>query len=219
MSAKKGTSNSILKAGDSTAWIDPGAFGTSGIVKLRVYLDCFVARSEAIGVTKLTRGFIDDLRVNQTGRANNLIDKLGLGSSIKLKTFKSASKLSEQLISEHLDKDDFYQGNGEFAYYLTVGAAATSGRVKRLPEFDHKKRGTRRKVKPNKTQYYRIDSLFRHLRNAFAHGQVRRFDSEGAIIWALQDANTRGSVTSRMCLKESSLDEWVSLIEARRSKK
>ena len=216
MSARRRVERATLKVDASSDWIKPECFEGEALEKLRLYLDCFVARSEAIGVTKLTSGFIDDLRVDRTQRVNSLMSQMRLKTDIDMKTFKSTGDLAQWLNSIDRDDNTFFEAGGEFAYYLTVSSSAASKRVKRLSEFAHKAAKTSRQIKPNRTQFYRLDSLFRNLRNAFAHGQVKRFIMNGEAYWALQDSNSRQSITSRMCLSETSLDNIVSLIDKRR---
>lgn len=54
-----------------------------------------------------------------------------------------------------------------------------------------------------------VDSLFRHIRNSFAHGSFQTKIVQGASYLVLQDGNTKGKMSSRMVLKTERLETWI----------
>ena len=61
-----------------------------------------------------------------------------------------------------------------------------------------------------KDKYLQVDALFRHLRNAIAHGafQIKEVDS-GKRICVFQDASNSGDLSARLVIKEKTLREWI----------
>lgn len=56
-----------------------------------------------------------------------------------------------------------------------------------------------------------LDTLFAHVRNAFAHGRVSVFEDDAGRTYALED-EYRGDRNARMILKESTLLSWSELV-------
>lgn len=73
--------------------------------------------------------------------------------------------------------------------------------------------------------YIRVDdnelmSIFRHLRNSFAHGRFNVIDSNGEQYFLFEDRSTRIDkkkntypVSARMILRKSTLLKWITIIE------
>ena len=73
--------------------------------------------------------------------------------------------------------------------------------------------------------YIRVDdnelmSIFRHLRNSFAHGRFNVIDSNGEQYFLFEDRSTRIDkkkntypISARMILRESTLLKWIEIIE------
>ena len=210
-----------LKAADNRSWISNKPLSSEAEKKLRIYLWRFVYGSEAIGCTSQTRGFIKDLHINTSDKAFNFLSNLGLKTStarVAFKTCDAATKLGSYLREDTKDGDDFIFSENEF-FYMTYGCPAPlSKMVKLLPEFKPRAPLKNGKKRQNKSNYYRIDSFFRHIRNCFAHGQCTvRNDNAGGRWWALQDSNAKGNVTFRALVRESTIDGWVKLISDRDS--
>lgn len=215
MSSKKTLVRSALRADDSTGWIKTSKSVVDSPILPRLMVR-FVYLSEARGVSKSREGFIKDLRVDRSERARSLYKKFELDGAVRLRAFSSPDDLGQALKSEGLSDNSFVQCHDEFAFFLFSGHAAITKRVGELPEF---KKGAKRKSgskRQNKSEFYRLDSLFRHLRNSLAHGQCMRIENaEGEAVWALQDSNARGIVTSRLLLREATLSEWIELVNKR----
>lgn len=215
MSSKKTLVRSALRADDSTGWIKTSKSVVDSPILPRLMVR-FVYLSEARGVSKSREGFIKDLRVDRSERARSLYKKFELDGAVRLRAFSSPDDLGQALKSEGLSDNSFVQCHDEFAFFLFSGHAAITKRVGELPEF---KKGAKRKSgskRQSKSEFYRLDSLFRHLRNSLAHGQCMRIENaEGEAVWALQDSNARGIVTSRLLLREATLSEWIELVNKR----
>lgn len=215
MSSEKTSVRSALRADDSTGWMKSSKSVVDSPILSRLMVR-FVYLSEAHGVSKSREGFIKDLRVDRSERARSLYKKFELDGAVRLRAFSSPDDLGQALKSEGLSDNSFVQCHDEFAFYLFSGHAAISKRVGELPEF---KKGAKRKSgskRQNKSEFYRLDSLFRHLRNSLAHGQCMRMENaKGEAVWALQDSNARGIVTSRLLLRETTLSKWIDLVNNR----
>lgn len=215
MSSKKTSARSALRSDDSAGWIKPSMSAVESPLLSRLMVR-FVYLSEAHGVSKSREGFIKDLRVDRSERARSLYNKFELDGTVCLRAFSSPDDLGQALKNEGLSDNDFVHYDNEFAFFIFSGYSAVSSRVGELSEF---KKGAKRKSgqkRQNKSDFYRLDSLFRHLRNSLAHGQCMRIESaKGGAVWALQDSNARGVVTSRMLLRETTLFEWVELVNGR----
>ena len=197
----------------SPSWLSNQCSEKDTVQILRKCLLRFVFEAECIGSSKQTKGFIDDLDVNSESRVRNFISYLSLDNQEKIhfRYFNSTSELEKALKEDGYDSDDFIDGDKEFIYMVFGGTRATAARVKQLPVFCREKQ--KGKTRAKKADFYRIDSLFRHLRNALAHGQCRRVvKNQGTYYWAIQDNNAKGSITARMLLSEETLDKWLDLL-------
>lgn len=216
MTARKKISSSPLLTNESERWIATKPLTGEGKEKIQRYLLRFVTESEAIGVTGSTNGFIDDLSINTTERASSFLLQMRLKADIKFKAFNTPADLAKGLRDGGLADDSFTRATFEFVYLCSPGLPGVAKRVKELKEFapgEAKKKGKKRQ---NKSEFHRLDAVFRHLRNAFAHGRFCRLENaSGDAVWALQDSNSRGKVTARLLIKESTLDEWLKLLMGR----
>ncbi len=218
MASKKASAKSVhsaLRADGSTGWLKLSASMVESPLLPRLLVR-FVYLSEAHGVTKCREGFIKDLHVDRSERARSLFNKFEQDGRVHFRAFTSPDDLGQALRNEGLSDNDFVEHKIEFVFILFAGHAAVSKRVNELAEF---KKGAKRKSgskRQNKSDFYRLDSLFRHLRNSLAHGQCLRIEKpDGTAVWALQDSNARGVVTSRMLLQEATLSAWIELVNKR----
>lgn len=62
-----------------------------------------------------------------------------------------------------------------------------------------------------------LNALFYHIRNSFAHGRFDVVKSEADSIFVMEDVNKK-NVSARMVLKESTLLNWIDIIEHGESK-
>ena len=205
-----------LQAAKSEGWIDKTPLDGKGKEKLKHYLQRFVAETEAMDSSKRTGGFIDDLEIYTTERVRSFQLQMMLGESVAFRSFEDPGRFGEALREMNLADDSFLESNVEFVYLCSSSSGALAKRINRLKEFRPNQPKKRDRKRQNKSEFRRLDALLRHLRNAFAHGQFRRVKQEdGAFVWALQDSNSRGRVTARFLLKESTLDSWETLIFGR----
>lgn len=206
----------ILKVDNSVIWTDDEPLSSNRLLKLRRYASRFVMESEAIGATKQTNGFIKDLSISTTQRVRSFIRSLSLDYDVLYAAVGDPEKLTALLQKEKLDGKDYIEAEVPFCFFVFSGLSVVSKQVNELKEFrsgEAKKSGS---AKQNKSEFYRLDCLFRHLRNSIAHGQYKcleKVDKEP--MWAFQDSNSRGVITARMVLPESILDSWEQLIYSR----
>lgn len=216
MSKPKKNACRPLLTSKSESWITSEILNPEGKEKLQKYLLRFVTESEAIGVTRTTKGFIDDLRINTTGRATSFLTYMCLKNGIDFRSFNSPASLANGLEDNALNTDRFINEATEFVYLCCSPVSPVIARIKQLAVFDPSRNPKKGKRRQNKSEFYRLDAVFRHLRNAFAHGQFRRIvQADGTVVWALQDSNTKGRVTARALVKETTLDSWYGLLMKR----
>ena len=202
-----------LLSAKSESWIGKTPLDKEGVERLQLYLQRFVAETEAIDSTRQTGGFIDDLSIYTTERASSFFLQMRLGESICFRTFEDPNRLGKALREDDLAADSFFETSSEFVYLCNSSSSALTKRIANLKEFQPDAPRKHGKKRQNKSEFRRLDALFRHLRNAFAHGQYKRIERhDGTVVWALQDSNSRGRVTARFLLNEKTLDSWRGLI-------
>lgn len=61
-----------------------------------------------------------------------------------------------------------------------------------------------------------IMSMFRHIRNAFAHGRLNMREVNGECVFVMEDLGDRkkDKVSARMILRKSTLLKWIDIIES-----
>ena len=215
--AKK-TNTSPLEAAGNSSWIKAEKLSDESADALKNYLKRFVCEAECLESSRLTNGFIKDFKIDRTERATKLMTYMRLegDSSLRFRACATPSKLADALAEDNLDSDLFLESQSEFVYITFSGTAQLKRSLDALQEF---KKGSKRKKgrkKQNRSVFYRLDFVQRHLRNAFAHGQFRIVNPLAEDpCWALQDANSRGRITSRMLLKQSTLNSWMNLFYQR----
>lgn len=201
-------------------WISGEILKDAAGEKLKMYLRRFVYECEALGCSDQTKGFIKDLRIDRTDRARSFMRSMFEKNSpaVTIRYCGDAATLLSYLREDGRD-DDFILGEDEFVYFVASCNTLLSSSVSGLTAFKQtSKQGKRRKSKTKeiKVEFYRLDSVLRHIRNAFAHGQVRVSTLvSGEVYWSLQDRNSKGFITARMHLKQSTLDLWVTLLDTR----
>lgn len=217
MASKKKSIANPLPCGQSEGWISKTSFDEEEKKKLKIYLLRFVSESEAIEASRLTGGFIADLTINTTVNATSFLAQMRLkDSDISFRSFESPNDLARGLRDDLIANDDFLVYEGEFVYICNSTLVSVAKEINKLKEFAPNQKKKEGKKRQNKSEFRRLDAIFRHLRNSFAHGQFTRFKKDdGSYYWALQDANSKGRVTARCLLKESTLDSWVNLITLR----
>lgn len=217
MASKKKSIADALPCGQSEGWISKTSFDEEEKKKLKTYLLRFVSESEAIEASRLTGGFITDLTINTTVNATSFLAQMRLkDSDISFRSFESPNELARGLRDDLIANDDFLVYEGEFVYICNSTLVSVAKEINKLKEFAPNQKKKEGKKRQNKSEFRRLDAIFRHLRNSFAHGQFTRFKKDdGSYYWALQDANSKGRVTARCLLKESTLDSWVNLITLR----
>ena len=65
--------------------------------------------------------------------------------------------------------------------------------------------------KKDKSQFL---CLFRHIRNAVAHGRVRIINAGKNTAFVFEDVNPKNKISARIILRKSTLLKWIDMIEA-----
>jgi hypothetical protein len=112
--------------------------------------------------------------------------------------FDSAKKLKSCLIDAKMAADKVPSGTIERVYFV------------QSPKSVLKKYGMSSIPGSHRT-FLEIDGLFRHLRNAIAHGycaRVKRGKNGREPFWFLQDVNTNGMISARIYVSSETLTSW-----------
>ena len=199
-----------LVAKENAGWLDKSVIDPQRREKLNTYAMRFLFECEAYGTSLRTNGFITDFSLYTTQRVRSFSESLCLNSTVEFVCVSSAGELAAHLVNDGLSNDDFTCIDSQFAYMTFAGMNDLSKKIKELKEFKKGEKKKQGKAKQNKSEFYRFDCLLRHLRNSIAHGQCQPFRfQDGSWAWAFQDSNTKGNITSRMLLKEDTLDSWA----------
>lgn len=182
--------------------------GKANLDNVKRYTYAFVTICEAYGTSKQTKGFIDDMRLNNTKKVSAYYSRL-ISKGIHCRTTLSAAELGQYLMQSGVSGDEFDSSEREFAFYTYGSTKLLCERMALLPEYKKKNKTN----KTNKRDYYRFDSLLRHLRNAFAHGMFAcRNPVDTCTWWMLEDIRKNGVITARFYLKQTTLDTWCDSI-------
>lgn len=196
---------------DHIEWLDGVETLETDLGKLvvREFLLC----SPALEVSARSSGWISRFGVNDSDDAEILFTEM----MKNVQLFKSdgsryASSVKE--VERLLEANDLLDGNfweyGPFAVYTVpndaktqVNKAIDAAVVKNSALKDKKK-------KLVKDKYLRMDSLFRHLRNAIAHGafQIKEMN-DGKRTCVFQDSSTSGDLSARVVIGEEKLRGWI----------
>lgn len=171
-----------------------------------------LVKSPALETTVQSDGFISRFSVADSDDAEVLFQYLLNGVAFyasDTKRYASSADEVERLLSDHgLVAGDFWQ-SGEFAVYTVPSKAITqvNHAVEQLCASNTSLKEQKKTL--IKDKYLQVDALFRHIRNSFAHGafQIKTVDGEKYLI--LQGCNTNGYVSSRMVLKTSRFESWI----------
>lgn len=196
---------------DHIEWLDGVETLETDLGKLvvREFLLC----SPALEVSARSSGWISRFGVNDSDDAEILFTEM----MKNVQLFKSdgnryASSVKE--VERLLEANDLLDGNfweyDSFAVYTVpndaktqVSKAIDAAVVKNSALKDKKK-------KLVKDKYLQMDALFRHLRNAIAHGafQIKEMNN-GKRTCVFQDSSTSGDLSARVVIGEEKLRGWI----------
>lgn len=166
-------------------------------------------RSPAIDVTRFSTGFVERFGVATTDAAEALLEDL-TQDLVLYPDQESAEDLRSVLIKQDLLNGEFWR-HGEFIL-MTINVPNYVAIDLTAPILGSNGALSEQRAACAKRRYRRLDALFRHIRNALAHGQFQRKDNLGDTCYIFQDANIDGNISARMVLSEERLQNWITRI-------
>lgn len=196
---------------DHIEWLDGVETLETDLGKL--VLREFLLYSPALEVSVRSSGWISRFGVNDSDDAEILFTEMM--KNVRLfKSYGSRYANSAKEVETLLEANDLLDGNfweyGSFAVYTVPNDAKTqvskaigAAVVKNSALKDKKK-------KLVKDKYLQMDALFRHLRNAIAHGafQIKEMNN-GKRTCVFQDSSTSGDLSARVVIGEEKLRGWI----------
>mgnify|MGYP004646247385 FL=1 len=173
----------------------------------------FLLCSPALEVSARSKGWISRFGINDSDDAEILFDELTRDvrviKSDGSRYATSASEVERLLCTEGLIAGEFWNA-ASFIVYTVPNEAKTQVNKAVEAATDGNTLFKDKKKTLIKDNYLQVDALFRHLRNAIAHGafQIKEVDS-GKRICVFQDASNSGDLSARLVIKEKTLREWI----------
>ncbi len=159
----------------------------------------------AIGASIRSSGFIDELGITTSALAKEWLRVLDPNHDI-IQFFDSAADLEKETDKRQASNQLF----GPSQYYLCTRSekACLAKSVKRLNEYSESESS---KLGKQATQlimrrYYEVDSVYRHIRNALAHGCFQ-LTSNGRFIFFDTGSDTE-KITALGMLTTTTLEKW-----------
>ena len=179
----------------------------------RFLLREFLLRTPTLEASARSDGWINRFRIHDSDDAETLFEELTTNVRLLRKAnprYASSAKEVEELLRDGGLLEGRFWENAPFAVYTVpndakkqVESAIDSAVSQNSLLKDKKKQLV-------KTKYLQVDALFRHIRNAIAHGafQIKMVDDRHKVC-VFQDSSVSGDLSARIVLGEEILREWV----------
>lgn len=173
----------------------------------------FLLRTPTLEASARSDGWINRFRIHDSDDAEMLFEELTtnvrLLRNVNPRYASSAKEVEKLLREENLLEGRFWESSS-FAVYTVPNDAkkqvesAIDSAVSQNSLLQDKKRQL------VKAKYLQVDALFRHIRNAIAHGafQIKKVDDRHKVC-IFQDSSVSGDLSARIVLGEEILREWV----------
>ncbi len=163
----------------------------------------------ALELSKQSSGFISRFSADKVADAEVLLDDITQG--LEIYWLETAEKLEDNLTALDRLGNDFWK-YGEFASMVISHTASPA--IKPLLKEIEESRTARaeQKAKLVLRKYEKVDTFFRHIRNALAHGAFKRMDNTPSALYAFQDENQYGFISARMVISEERLRKIITSI-------
>lgn len=173
----------------------------------------FLLRTPALEASARSDGWINRFQIHDSDDAEALFEsmteKIKVISSDRYRYASSVDEVARLLQREGLLDGSFWR-KGSFAVYAISNEAKTQ--VKKAVDSAVATNNLlkSKKSKLIKVKYLQVDALFRHIRNAIAHGafQIKKVDDRHKVC-VFQDSSVSGDLSARIVLGEEILREWV----------
>ena len=201
----------MAKSEDHIEWIT--SLDTADIDFVQFLLKEFLINSPALEVSARSEGWITRFGINDSDDAETLFgsltDKLRCFTSDKQRFAANSDEVERLLNKYRCLSGPFWNENPFIVYTILndvrkqVDIAITNSTEKNSVLKESKK-------KLVKAKYQQVDALFRHIRNALAHGsfQPKLIDSRHRVC-IFQDSSTSGDLSARMVIGEETLRHWA----------
>ena len=173
----------------------------------------FLLRTPTLEASVRSDGWINRFRIHDSDDAETLFEELTTNVRLLRNTnprYASSAKEVEDLLRVVNLLEGRYWESSSFAVYTVPNDAkkqvesAIDSAVSQNSLLQDKKRQL------VKAKYLQVDALFRHIRNAIAHGafQIKKVDDRHKVC-VFQDSSVSGDLSARIVLGEEILREWV----------
>lgn len=163
----------------------------------------------ALELSKQSSGFISRFSADKVADAEVLLDDITQG--LEIHWLETAEKLEDNLATLDRLGNDFWK-YGEFAS-MVISHTASPAIKPLLKEIEESKTArAEQKAKLVLRKYEKVDTFFRHIRNALAHGSFKRIETTPVALYAFQDENQYGFISARMVISEEHLRNIITSI-------
>lgn len=172
----------------------------------------FLLGSLATGASMMSLGFIDALHLSNSSLAQGYLTRLAKGGC-KIEFKENAADV--EAVIEGFGCDPWDDSLSTCFIGTRSEKVETLERIKALPEYAQSE-GSNLSEETTpliKRRFIEVDSVYRHLRNALAHGCFRQIEQEGDIEdkLFLFDIDKNDSVSCCALLNKEILDSWYSI--------
>ena len=173
----------------------------------------FVLGTPAIGLSKRSAGFIRGAHIHTTLDAEALFNVLNDQPSF-IRIFDSSAALRTEVAKLEQQKTDFWV-DGEQVFMVKGDSNSATDEIKKLPEYERAKSSPlkQEQTKIVVQRFLNIDTLFRHMRNALAHGCYFEFEMSDQPAFFLFDINQYKELSAVFSITFSRLQLWHNHLE------
>ena len=196
---------------DIAPWVKVNDFKLTDEAKK--LFEWFVLGTPAIGVSQRSSGFIEYAHVNTTLTAEALFAALQKNGPA-ICVYDSSAELRTE-ISKIQKLNTTFWFTGECAHMVKGDNDGAKNEIKKLSDFILASNSALKKEQTSivHRRFLNIDTLFRHIRNALAHGCYFQFCLDSQPYFFLFDLNQYGELSAVFSLSYSRLLDWHKQIE------
>lgn len=193
-------------------WLEPQENSSSMFddEDIRFAFEEFLIKSPSVGCSCLAKDFIDGQRVTTSALAevlrNHLLEK------VEFEFFDGSPNLKSEISKVVVGGSDVWR-DGEYAYLVLNFPNAAIDRFKELDGCRQRNAAYIEKEaeKIVLERFKEVDSIYRHLRNALAHGTFKKVYVSNEKGLFLYDLNRDGNLSAVMFLTFARLKNWRQL--------
>lgn len=201
----------MAKSEDYLEWVTP--LNESDSEFIHFLIKEYLINSPALEVSARSKGWITRFGIKDSDDAeilfDSLTDKLRVFASDKQRCASSSAEV-EKLLRANRCLDGPFWNEKPFIVYTIPNDAKSQVAAAISSSIEGNSALKESKKKLVKAKYQQADALFRHIRNALAHGcfQPKLVDSRHRVC-IFQDASITGELSARMVISEEVLRSWI----------